>query len=59
MIHSQQATGPAPQPESQMARIIRFGYDKDPEIWQRGYARKDWSLMALEHARAVLARWGK
>jgi hypothetical protein len=34
-----------------MARIIRFGYDKDPEVWQRGYAREDWSLTALEDSR--------
>ena len=51
MIWGQQATGPAPQPENQMARIIRFGYDKDPQAWQRGYAREDWSLMALEDSR--------
>ena len=31
--------------------LIQFGYDKDPEIWQRGYARSDWSLTALEDPR--------
>jgi len=31
--------------------LIQFGYDKDPEIWQRGYARPDWSLTALEDSR--------
>jgi hypothetical protein len=31
--------------------LIQFGYDKDPEIWQRGYARSDWSLKALKDSR--------
>jgi hypothetical protein len=31
--------------------LIQFGYDKDSEIWQRGYARSDWSLKALEDSR--------
>jgi hypothetical protein len=31
--------------------LIRFGYDKNPELHQRGYARSDWSLKALEDSR--------
>ena len=31
--------------------LIRFGYDKDPGVHQRGYARADWSLKALEDSR--------
>jgi len=31
--------------------LIRFGYDKNPEIHARGYARSDWSLMAYEDSR--------
>jgi len=32
-------------------RLIRFGYDKDPAIQARGYAREDWSLSAWEDSR--------
>ena len=31
--------------------LIRFGYDKNPEIHARGYARSDWSLSAWEDSR--------
>lgn len=31
--------------------LIRFGYDKQAGIHQRGYARPDWSLKALEDSR--------
>ena len=31
--------------------LIRFGYDKNPEIHARGYARPDWSLSAWEDSR--------
>jgi hypothetical protein len=31
--------------------LIRFGYDKQAGIHQRGYARSDWSLKALEDSR--------
>jgi hypothetical protein len=31
--------------------LIRFGYDKNPKIHARGYARSDWSLSAWEDSR--------
>lgn len=31
--------------------LIRFGYEKDPAIHARGYARPDWSLSAWEDDR--------
>ena len=31
--------------------LIRFGYDKNPKIHARGYARPDWSLKAYEDSR--------
>lgn len=34
-----------------MDQLIKFGYDKDPLVHQRGYARQDWSLKALEDPR--------
>ena len=33
--------------------LIRFGYDKNPKIHARGYARSDWSLMAYEDSRGL------
>ena len=29
--------------------LITFGYDKDPFVHQRGIARPDWSLSALDY----------
>ena len=31
--------------------LIRFGYDKNPKLHARGYARPDWSLSAWEDSR--------
>lgn len=32
-------------------KLIRFGYDKEAGVHARGYARPDWSLVALEDSR--------
>lgn len=32
-------------------QLIRFGYDQEAGVYQRGYARPDWSLKALEDSR--------
>jgi hypothetical protein len=43
-------------------KLIRFGYDKEPGVHQRGYARPDWSLKALEDHRGcgwqIVCRYG-
>jgi hypothetical protein len=43
-------------------QLIRFGYDKEAGVYQRGYARPDWSLSALEDHRGygwqINDRWG-
>jgi hypothetical protein len=45
-----------------MVRLVRFGYDLNPEHHQRGYARDDWSLKALEDSRGfgwqIVTRYG-
>jgi hypothetical protein len=33
--------------------LIRFGYDKNPKLHARGYARPDWSLSAWEDSRGL------
>ena len=42
--------------------LIRFGFDQDPAVYQRGYARTDWSLKALLDSRGhgwqVVDRYG-
>jgi|TARA_S200002703_G_scaffold126943_1_gene113534 hypothetical protein len=32
-------------------KLIQFGYDKEAGVHARGYARSDWSLVALEDSR--------
>ena len=29
-------------------KLITFGYDKNPSVYQRGIARSDWSMKALD-----------
>jgi len=36
--------------------LIRFGYDKNPELHQRGYARSDWTSKLLKTAAASAGR---
>lgn len=31
--------------------LLSFGYDQNPEIYARGLARPDWSLVAYEDSR--------
>lgn len=31
--------------------LIEYGYDKELGVWERGIARPDWSLRAIEDSR--------
>jgi hypothetical protein len=32
-------------------KLIEYGYDKEHEVWERGIARPDWTLRAIEDPR--------